>query len=162
MFADGPSPLNSFTRPFPTDLQQPLRHSDTGCRKREPARIQRRKRDLKPCTFLGDHVLARHAHVGEFHDPVIKGAKSHEPATISNFHAGPVHIDDKRSDLLAFPSADDFGRRAAITTSTPAFTPFKKRQLSRRPPMPPREFSSRTCISTRSDSRTRRNGTRPR
>ena len=107
----GHAPLNPLARPFPADIEQPFAKADARRWNREPASVQGRERDFQSLAFLGDHVFARHAHVGEFHDAVVERAQSHEVAAIRDFQSGRIDIDNERSDLLALPAIDHFGRR---------------------------------------------------
>src|SRR4051794_4236535 len=99
MLADWHTPLNAFAGPFPTDLQQALRHSDARRRQREPSSIKRSKGDLESGTFLENDVLPRNPHVGEPNDCIVKRPQSHEPAAISDLQSRGVDIDDECSDL---------------------------------------------------------------
>src|SRR4051812_19369728 len=106
MLADGHTPLNAFAGPFPTYLQQTLRHADARRRQREPPSIKRSKCDLEAGTFLENDVLPRNVHISEPNDCVVKRAQSHEPAAIRDLQSGRIYIDDEGSDLLAFFPAD--------------------------------------------------------
>ena len=111
MLADRHAPLNSFSRPLSRNFEQPFRNADACGRQSEPARIQGRQRDFQARAFFRDNVFARHAHVGEFHDRVVKRAQPHEPAAVSDLETGRRNVDNERGDLLALFAVHHFRRR---------------------------------------------------
>ena len=111
MFPDRHAPLHAFACPFARDFQQPLGDTDACGRQRQPASVQRRERDFQSRALFRDHVFARHAHVRELHDGVVKGTEPHEPAAIRDLEPGCRNIDNERRDLLAFFAANYFRRR---------------------------------------------------
>ena len=76
---------------------EPFRQADARRRDREAAGVQSRQRDLQSLPFLRDQVLARHAHVREFHDAVVERAQAHEVAAIGDLEPGRIDIDDERA-----------------------------------------------------------------
>src|SRR5205814_4748358 len=70
----------------------------------------RRSSDLS-LTFFRDHVFARHPHVGEFHDAIVKRTQAHEVTAISDLEPGRIDINNERSDLLALLAVYHFRRR---------------------------------------------------
>ena len=102
MFADRHSPLNALARPFAGDLEQPFRNTNARRRQSEPAGVQCGERYFQTRALFRNHVFARHMHVGEFHNRVIKRAQSHEPAAIGDFETRRGNIDNERGDLFAF------------------------------------------------------------
>ncbi len=111
MLPDRHAPLHALARPFAADFEQALGQSDARRGDRQAPGVQGRERDLQTRAFLRDHVLARHAHVREFHNAVVERAQSHEMAAICDFKSGRINIDDERSDLFALLAVDDFWRR---------------------------------------------------
>ena len=91
--------------------------------------VQRRKRDFQSGAFFGNDVFARHAHIGELDDCVIKRAQSHEPAAICDLQSRRIDIDNECRDLFALLPVYHLGWRPRHHHEHPGFDTVRAPKL---------------------------------
>src|SRR5712691_9107575 len=107
VLADLAAPLHALVRPVADDLETALAHGHGPDGKREPPRVEGDQGQLQPLALAPQHVLLRHAHVGEADHAVVHRLDAHEVAAVRDNHPGRVRLHDERRDLPLFFAGDD-------------------------------------------------------
>jgi len=119
------APLNAFRPPICARFRAPLGKANAGCGQCESPYSNVVSATFNPAPSLKMMFSRGMRYIREFFTTALYSARQpHEPASISDLQPRRVHINDERCDLLALLPPTIFDGVRAITTSTPAFTPF--------------------------------------